>query len=169
VAGSAEAIAQVDANHNGIPEWDVYPHDITDVYFKISTRQIPIAASPTVYTSHGPLLSPGVMYRSYILSDSEVSHSEYATAVRTNPADAWEHGEGGLITGTWPGTTIRGAIEQITDGASCAQYGTTAPCTIRRSVLFYRFRGMDLWGSVGVIFDNPEYPVGSRCPWEMVR
>ena len=35
-AGSSEAIDEVDTNNNGIPTWDVYPHDLSDIYFRIS-------------------------------------------------------------------------------------------------------------------------------------
>ncbi|MEW6417390.1 MAG: hypothetical protein AB1480_04630 [Nitrospirota bacterium] len=165
-AGSAEAIAQVDPNHDGIPSWDIYLHNIADAYVKISTRTTPINASPMDYTLSIPLMQPGYLYRGYILSDMDLNHSEYATAVKTTSDDTWTHAEGGLMTGIWPGTAIKAPIDTYTDTVSCAEYGVAAPCAIRRSPGFYSFRGLELWGPLGVIFDNPEYPVGSECPWE---
>jgi hypothetical protein len=164
--GSPEAIAQVDPNHDGIPGWDIYLHNIENAYVKISSRTTPSNATPTDYTLSIPLMQPGYLYRGYILSDMELNHSEYATAVKTTDDDTWTHADGGLMTDIWPGTALKAPIDTYTDTTSCAGYGAAAPCAVRHSPGFYTFRGMALWGPLGVIFDSPEYPVGSSCSWE---
>ncbi|MBI5099604.1 MAG: hypothetical protein HZB30_10245, partial [Nitrospirae bacterium] len=54
--GSPEAIAQVDPDHDGIPGWDIYTHNIENAYLKISNISNPINASPSDYTFYKPLV-----------------------------------------------------------------------------------------------------------------
>ncbi|MBI5099612.1 MAG: hypothetical protein HZB30_10285 [Nitrospirae bacterium] len=54
---SPEAISQVDPDHDGIPGWDIYTHNIENAYLKISNISNPINASPSDYTFYKPLVA----------------------------------------------------------------------------------------------------------------
>jgi hypothetical protein len=46
---------------------------------------------------------------------------------------------------------------------------TDAPCDIRYYPLFYSFRGKNIWGPAGIIVENPEYPEGEKCSWDLLK
>lgn len=170
VAGSPEAIAQVDTNNNGIPEWDIYPHNLKDAYVKTSPPGSPVNATPAVYTFHSELIPAGSLHRAFILGGpgSQVICSHYVTAVKTDPADTFTH-VSDTFRGTWAGNTIKSEIEYSDNESVCNSYGFARPCTIRHAVPFYSFRGTYMWGPTGVIFDNPEYPPGQKCSWQLLQ
>lgn len=169
-AGSPEAIAQVDSNGNGIPEWDIYPHNLKDAYVKISTISNPIAASATQYTYSVGNIGPGYISRAFILADAEGSlkHSHAITVEKTTAADTFTHASN-AFNGIWTGQSLKSTVEYSESGDICSAYGFTAPCAIRHAPPFYQFRGTYMWGATGAIFDNPEYPVGQKCSWSLLQ
>ncbi len=168
VAGSSEAIAQVDTDHNGIAnEWDVYPHDLKDIYLKISSVNDLNNASPADYNLYVPYIKAGEFYRAYVLSDYRLNHSDYVTAVPIVQDDKnnWNHTKA-IMKGNWEGFAVKDQEEYHSEEEICAQFDIEAPCIIVYSPDFYSFRGKEIWGAGGVILDNPEYPPDSKCSWE---
>ncbi|MBI5674553.1 MAG: hypothetical protein HZC48_01830 [Nitrospirae bacterium] len=123
VAGSPEAIAQVDVNQDGIAyganEYDVYPHDQKNIYVKVSSVSSPQAASSTnydvkvTYLTRGNLVTP-----LYILSDDYQSisyqfvYSLYSSWVRVDTTnDYWGHAN---RLHTYYGSTIKNQTEYWT-------------------------------------------------------
>jgi len=159
-AGSQAALDQV-------PLQDVFPHDLENVYLKISPSGSTDNASPASFTFSVPSIPAGGFYRAYILSDQEMNHSEYATAITADPRDIYTYL---LYPGSWPGETIENQVYyNVADQAECEAVGETAPCNIRYYSQFFPFRGKSIWGPAGVIFDNPEYPAGMKCSWELLN
>ncbi len=147
VAGSPEAIALVDSNGDGRPELDVYPHDVQNIYIKISPPTTPMYASPEDYTYYIPEIKAGQLKRVYGLTDDHFFHSDHVTKVKVFEGDPW-----GSV------------VDQIL-GAGVAikrQEGWEPP-------VFYRFRGLDLWGPGAVIIVNREFPLGTSCPFELLQ
>ena len=99
-AGSAEAIQQVDTNHNGIAdtnEADVYAYDLQNIYLRFSSY-LPSGpyywASSSVHHVTVPYLSAGSPVRAaYILSDYMFNKAYYMTWVKTNTQDPWSHAD----------------------------------------------------------------------------
>ncbi len=80
-AGSPEAIARIDANGNGVVDFDteadVYPHNLENLYFRISSVSDPQSPSCTMEEDiHIPVLEAGEFSRVYILSDYEFTLSQ---------------------------------------------------------------------------------------------
>jgi hypothetical protein len=168
VAGSPEAIAQVDINHNGIAEeWDVYPHDLKDIYLKISPTSDRNNASPTDKNLYISSIPAGDFYRAYVLSDYRLNHSDYVTTVPIVQDDInnFDHTKA-IMEGNWGGFALKDQEEYHSEQEICAQYDLNAPCLIRYSPDYYTFRGEEIWGAGGVILDNAEYPPGSKCSWD---
>jgi hypothetical protein len=149
-AGSPEAIAVVDTNNNGIAEeWDVYAHDIKDIYVRFSPDANPQNASPTAYNYYFANLSAGTFSRAlYILSDYQFSYSFYITWIRKDASDPWTH-----IPSTYlySGTAIKNQTEDI-------RYYPT----------FYNFRNTDMWWGGGLIYRNAPYPSDSECSYNLL-
>ncbi len=169
--GSPEAINQVDPNHDGIPDWDIYTHNINNAYLKISNINDPINASPSNYTFYTPLITFGTLYRAYVLSDYEYTfnYSNYMTGVTTTSEDTWTHANGGVITGSKAASAIKNQVDyHVESQTECDTVGATAPCDIRYYPIFYPFRSINIWGPAGYIIDNPKYPIDTNCPWELL-
>ncbi|MDA8240575.1 MAG: hypothetical protein M0Z67_09435 [Nitrospiraceae bacterium] len=166
VAGSQEAVAQVDADHDGVPEWDIYPHDIQDAYLKVSPGNAGKEAGPGDFTFHISSLKAGGFSRAYVLSEYEASHSSHVTKVTAEAADTWPHAIGQK---TWPGAALKNQVELHGDEGYCRTVGLPAPCYVDNRNVMYPFRGRQMWGSMGVIFDNPPFPPGSTCEWDALR
>jgi hypothetical protein len=165
-AGSPEAIAAIDSNKDGIPEWDIYPHAIEDAYLKLSPKIAPLEATPTDYTFHIGSLEPGEFYRGYVLSEYDLSLGSHVTKVTRNSDDNWGHV---IRQGVSSGSALKEQEEIHGDQAYCRGEKLTAPCTVTKTPQFYSFRGIQMWGPAGIIFDNPEYPPGQKCAWEKVQ
>jgi len=96
VAGSPEAIAVVDINHDGraygANEWDVYAHDLQDIYIKLSPTNNAQYASPTVYNYHVPyLLASNFLRTSYMLTDYQFKYNFYVFRIPQDTNDWWGH------------------------------------------------------------------------------
>jgi hypothetical protein len=169
-AGSPEAIAQIDADQDGIAdEWDIFPHTTRDVYLKISPSGNPIYASPADYTFSTTDISPGTLYRTFVLGDygdNAFNCSNYTPLVKIDERDTFIHPAvpQGHIK---PCTAIKNQVDyHVESQEECSRVGAGTPCDIRYYPLMYSFRGINLWGPAGVIMDNPQYPENSTCSWE---
>ncbi|MFZ3136136.1 MAG: hypothetical protein WA126_01955 [Thermodesulfovibrionales bacterium] len=159
-AGSAEAIDQVDTNNNGIPTWDIYPHDLSDIYFRTSPESNPQYASDTNYNVAIPYLYAGYYVRAlYILTDYAFSYNYYQTLIKTVQMDPWCH----LSWGTElnPGRAIRNQVEYEEEPAVCAPM--SAPCHIWWYPTFLDYRDRQIWSGTGIMFINNAYPESSEC------
>lgn len=94
-AGSPEAIAQVDTNHNGIAEEeDVYAHIISNIYYKASstssTAPTSLASASNYTFSSSAVLFGGAARRlGFILTDYNFKLSCTADWLNTHPLDPW--------------------------------------------------------------------------------
>jgi hypothetical protein len=162
-AGSPEAIAQVDTNHDGIADLsDVYPHDLKGVYIRFSSAAAPQDASSTEYNLHIPLLAAGDYFirRVFVLSDYEFSYGYLVDQVVSKDRnDPYVH---------WYGPEIyryKGVKNQTEAGTpeQCMVLNRPSPCDIRYYPnRFHSFRGQQIWE--WVVFQDSFYPPGSSCP-----
>ncbi|MDA8240450.1 MAG: hypothetical protein M0Z67_08790 [Nitrospiraceae bacterium] len=159
-AGSPEAIAQVDSNQDGIPEWDIYAHNLENVYLKISSTGNPAYASPSVYDFMIPNLNAGLFARAfYILSNNAFDYSFYQSWTNVDPGDRWIPQP--VPAGLYAGGGITNQTYYVDDAAMCAPL--SAPCYIWLYPTFTSYRGRDMWGASGIIYYNNAYPAGSEC------
>ncbi len=68
-AGSPEAIVQGDTNHDGTLDWDIYPHNIKDIYLRFSPSSNPVYASPSDYDLYIPTLYSRRLHESLVHPD----------------------------------------------------------------------------------------------------
>jgi hypothetical protein len=172
-AGSTEAIAQIDTDQDGIAdEWDVFPHTTQNVYLNVSLVSNPVNASPSEYMFFVQLISPGTLYRAFILSDygdNAFYPSNYAPVVKADSRDTFVHSPGAPNWGK-SGSAIKNQVDyHVESNEECSKVGAIVPCDIRYYPLMYPFRGRNLWGPAGFIMDNPQYPENSTCSWEDLR
>lgn len=162
VAGSPEAIAQVDTNNDGIADLaDVYAHHLRDIYIRFSPATDPKYASSTDYNLRIPSLSAGESYirRAFILSDYQFNYGDRVSQVlNTDPNDRWVNWYDPAII---PYTGLKNQTELATPEI-CAALNLGYPCDIRYYPIFNSYRGVEIWD--GVIFENRPYPPGSSCP-----
>ena len=87
-AGSAEAIALIDENGNGISDYyeiDVYPHDTEDYYMRLSSVEDPQNPAGTKEDIHIAVIHAGEFLRvAYFLGDDELSFSGYSESTPCN-------------------------------------------------------------------------------------
>jgi len=171
-AGSPEAIAAVDTNQNGMPdEWDVYPHAIQNIFIKISSSANQVDALPTQFTFFSPLVSPGDLFRTYVLSDygeNVFSFSNYAPVIKIDPRDSFPHPSGATSL-SYRGSAIKNQVDyHIQSEEKCATVGADIPCDIRHYPLMYPFRGRYLWGPAGVVAENAKFPSNTLCSWNQL-
>lgn len=160
VAGSVEAINQVDTNKDGVPEWDIYPHNLRDIYLRISSISKPGYASPSVYNLIIPYLSAGNFKRAfYILTDYNFIYSSRESWVNADPNDPWviQYPTSALHLGI----AIKNQIEYEEDPDVCAPM--EAPCHIWWYPTFLEYRGMNIWWGGGIMYINKAYPQNTEC------
>ncbi len=176
-AGSAEAIAQVDTNGDGVAgtdEWDVYPHDV-EIYIRFSPdTPNPPPASPTDYNFHvsriyanpDPYANPPQEDLSripVILTDYSYSFSFYFIPKATAPNDHWTHNS---WWSTYAGEAIKNQTEYTTDPVICQNdIDHLPPCYHEISPAFCTYRGHTMWWGSGVFISNAEYPYGTVCSY----
>ncbi len=101
-AGSPDAIAQIDTNHNHVAdEVDVYAHNVANIYYKASATSsaTPTSlASATNYTFSSPALLYGGSARrlGFILTDYNFKFSGMAEWLNTDPLDLWSFVSSGV-------------------------------------------------------------------------
>ncbi len=151
-AGSPEAIAQVDKNNNdgiayGENEWDVYPHDLTNIYIRFYNSSIGVQyVSPTEYDFKVPYLTAGTPIKAlYILGDDEFHYSFLPGWIGTDPKDYWSHED---FLSLYHGFTIKDIIGDPPK--------------------YYNMRGYPMWPGGGFIYINPPYPDDSYCSFDLL-
>jgi hypothetical protein len=163
-AGSSEAIAQVDENNNGIAdtdEWDVYSHDVEDIYFTFlpaDDTHYPSCTENDIYIQN---IAAGDYYRMFILSDYNFCYSTCTVPrVHTDPDDNW-------IFDHFPAKIYcSGGIKnqtELEDPDSCPD----PPCDNRYYPIFETIRGIDRW--TGIMYRNISVPQDSTCPIESLN
>ncbi len=167
VAGSPEAIAQVDWDHDGIAEWnewDVYSHDLKNIYIRFSSSTDPKYASSTEYNLSIPSLSAGQFYirQAFVLSDYQFSYGYKQTVMNADGRDpfvSWN--DPGVI----PYQGLKNQTEYLTydQEDDCALLDLSAPCGtyIRTYPTFHTYRDQLMWFQF--TYENRAYPVDSMC------
>lgn len=160
VAGSEEAINQVDTNKDGIPEWDIYSHDLKDIYLSVSSINNPGYASPSVYDLIIPYLPARNFKRAlYVLTDYNFMYSSYGSWVNADPYDPWISEN--PTTALYSGIAIKNQLEYEEDPEVCAPM--EVPCHIWWYPTFLEYRGFNIWWGSGVMYINKAYPENSEC------
>lgn len=153
-AGSQEA-------YNALPDsakwWDYWPHDLGNVYIKVSPVNAPSDASPTNYTLLKSKIEPGELYQMYILSDYDFIYSDYGSMVGIDPDDNFIH-DAAIKKEKTQGVGVRNQTEYSNDPTFCSTYGASTPCTVTRTSPLYLIRGVEMWGAGGFVVDGVSYP-----------
>ncbi len=162
VAGSPEAIEQIDKDQNKIAdEWDVYSHDVKNIYIRFSPAETPQKASPTEYHFYIPNLEAGEFLRAlYILTDYKFNNNFYSSWVGKDPKDPWLHMS--RTSEFYPNFAIKNQKEYFEDDALCAPYGG-APCYITWYPTFLSYRSVEIWWGAGIMYTGKAYPPDSEC------
>jgi hypothetical protein len=160
VAGSPEAIALANQFY-----FDPYPHNLQNIYIRLSSSTDPKYASSTEYNLRIPSVSAGGFFirKAFILSDYQFSYSSKETVINADSRDSF-------ITWFEPYIISYGGLKNQTDYVvydkeeDCALFNLGAPCAlyIRYYPTFYAFRDQLMWFEF--IYENRSYPVGSSCP-----
>ncbi len=183
VAGSPQAIAQVDTNNNGIADYpsegDVYGHDPQDIYMTFAPySETPPTriASPSFYDAKVSGLAADNHIRAlYILSDYQFDKVNYEHWVKRDAADQWPQ----YNRRYW---FIDYAIKRQTDYSEDSQTcGDAPPCyvdyypgegssfNVWEAQVFYTFRGAQMWWGSAEIYINYPYPSGSQCNYDLLQ
>lgn len=150
-AGSPEAIAEVDSNNNGTAygpdEWDVYPHNLQNIYIAFYNEADGIRyASPAGYDIVVTSIPVQGFKRSvFVLGDEQIHFSFDAVRARVSGQDFWTHPDDISL---YHGTTVKN------------QEGDFP--------VMYSFRGIKMWSGAGFIYINPPYPADSVCPLNLL-
>lgn len=175
-AGSAAAIAQVDANHNGIAdtnEADVYKYDLKNIYLRFS----PYNQNPPYYwassSAHNiaiPYLYAGDSVRAaYLLSDYMFNKGQYLTWVKTDTHNLWSHPD---VNWLWWFGAVKRQRDYSEDSGLCGGappcyvdvYPVVIPTFSGDNILgFHTFRNTTIWWGSGEIWVNTPYPSNSVC------
>ncbi len=166
-AGSSEA-------HDALPApvtWDYWPHDLENVFIKISPVNAPSDASQTNSTFSTANIEPGALYQMFILSDYDFVYSDYGFTVGTDPDDYFIH-DAAIKKARTQGAGVRNQTEYSNDPAFCSPAIT--PCLVTRRPSYYFFRGVKMWGSGSFIVDGVSYPNYTDpgyipCSWDDLK
>jgi hypothetical protein len=145
-AGTQDAIDQVDVNQDGraygANEWDVYAHDLQEIYIKFyNISNVPQNASPTLYDFRiSNLAAPGSRRVLYVLGDDQFHYSFDPLRARKDSNDWWTHVDPPAL---YHGYTIKDIIGD--------------------PPIYYNFRGVSMWPGAGFIYINAPYPTDSQC------
>jgi hypothetical protein len=161
-AGSPAAIEIVDSNGNGIPEWDVYPHDLENLYINFSTLDNPQSASAQNHDHMFPYVAAGDSARLFILSDNKFNHSMKGTLLALDPDDNFGHLPFGGTVFTNQ-SAIYNQVQLIPEGSPYYDpdqvlYGRYVPST------YSTFRGVLKWKGINGI--NSPYPQDAQCDYD---
>ncbi len=141
----------------GIPPgiFDPYPHDVADIYYKISAATATDSVSESLFTfqSSGILFTNSYRRLGFVLSDYDIQHSNQVLWLKTDPNDDWYYPHFPQ-TYTHNGTAVRNQIEP--DGT----YIYPGMFTIRGNLM---------WAGAGIVYTNREYPAGSVCTWDALH
>ncbi|MDA8240478.1 MAG: hypothetical protein M0Z67_08935 [Nitrospiraceae bacterium] len=178
VAGSQQAIEQVDANHNGVADYpseaDVYGHDPQDIYILFSpysetTYRI---ASPTFYDIKVSNLAPANHKRvMYLLSDYQFDDTSHVHWMKRDAPDNWPISDVKYLHINY---AIERQVDYSEDSGLC---GGNPPCYLDyypgestsfpawQTTNFFTFRGARMWWGSPQIYTNLP-PTGSQCSFD---
>ncbi len=132
-------------NGGGIAyEWDVYRHDLYNIYLRTSPVGDLKYPSPTPGEHHHYVqhLPAATLNRSmYVISDEKFNFSVLAHMSKTDASDPWRHS---YVSYARVQPSIRNQIEW--NGKEWIRYMPT----------FYTFRGEQFWGGISIV--NRPYP-----------
>ncbi len=160
-AGSPAVISLFDTNKDGRADtWDVYSHDVRDVYIRFSPYDEHLSASPTEYNYRVSKIVPGAHVRAlYILADYRFSYGIYNKWLPHGvTGDPWTHIDESFV---FDGYAVKEQTEMTSDPASC---GSRSSCPKVHTPTYHTYRGTDLWGGAGLIYINAPYPETAICP-----
>jgi hypothetical protein len=163
-AGSPEAIAAVDVDGNGIAdpdEWDVYPHDLYDIYTRFSPIDNPQNASASVGGYHHYVESVGLggHFRLFVLSDERFNLS---TNLMVRPLPAYPDDKFPHTQRTLKLTGGKGVENQIYLMEEPIEVGPNMQTWWNRKIGdFTTYRGVEAY--TGYTFINPPLPHDSQC------
>lgn len=143
-AGSPAAVTAVDTNDNGYADWDVYPHNLINVYLAFNGANASAANHRASFAS----IPAGSYGRVFVLGDYSVSSSALqvsaaVTMQRLNVLDVWELAFGVGVD----------AIDAINNQTYYPE--------------MYLVRGAKSWWYT--YYHNPEYPSGSTCDFSVAQ
>ncbi|MDA8239691.1 MAG: hypothetical protein M0Z67_04870 [Nitrospiraceae bacterium] len=181
VAGSQQAIEQVDANHNGVADYpseaDVYGHDPQDIYILFSpysetTYRI---ASPTFYDIKVSNLAPANHKRVMcLLSDYQFDDTSHVHWVKRDAPDNWPITDVKYLHINY---AIKRQVDYSEDSGLC---GGNPPCYLDyypgestsfpawQTTNFFTFRGARMWWGSPQIYTNLP-PAGSQCSFDLLQ
>jgi hypothetical protein len=164
-AGSPDAIALVDTNGNNISdrnEVDVYPHDLQDIYLRVSQITDPRFPSDAEKDIHIPELKAGEFKRvAFILSEHEFALSFDDTNTMCSSPD--DHDSIGYV---YADTFACTGIENQTyagSPAECNSLGAESPCTIRHYPTFTSFRGKEIRDLSVIVYNDESWGHDTSC------
>lgn len=149
--GSTDLLYIADSDGDGEPDLlDPYPHNISNIYYRISPVSAPVNASSANYTFSSPAILAAGSYRriGYFLGDSSFNF-------HTNEmwSDAFE-GDPFSVYGA----------DQMLLGRTISNQGGVFPH-------MYQMRGKKIWSGASLLYENEEYPESNNpdvmpCAWE---
>ncbi|MFZ5564828.1 MAG: hypothetical protein ACOZBW_12325, partial [Thermodesulfobacteriota bacterium] len=150
-AGSAEAIAVVDPDGDGIANEDVYAHGLKNL-----TLWVGGGTYTTPFVDAGDVARPVFFLGNYTFS-TRASALFYPEKLQSD--DSYDHSNidyyaAGYLTG------LKNQRVYYENFSGCS----TSPCWIRWVPLFYSYNGFYAWR--GFIAKNDPYPSGSVCSYE---
>jgi hypothetical protein len=155
--GDPEAIALADqlGNHNGFnDDIDPYRHDLTNIYYKLTSLTNPLPATTTNFNflDAGPIPSATFKRLGFVLTDYQPGFSSLRDIGHIEIADMFTGGVG-VFASLENGTAVKHQTDP--DGT------TTGP-------LMYNMRGKLMWGGTGTVYGNSTLPANSTCNWALL-
>ena len=147
-SGSRAALVAADLNKDGKADFDIYPHNITNIAFLAGPAESTVVASPVANNFFSvTALSPGQFRRlGYILTDYAFRYAFYETRIALSSKDTFPSP---TYSREYPGQAVRN------DESATSQ--------------MYIMRGNAMWWGSGVVFENPSYPSTSSCDWALLQ
>jgi hypothetical protein len=164
--GSDAAIAVVDDNNNGIAdrdEWDVYAHDIQNIYIRYSPLDDPQYVSLDAYNYKIENLDAGDFTRLFVLSEYKFNfNASEGEQIKRDPRDDFDH-YGNYVGGIWGLNGLRNQVRVKEPGDPA--YDPNTISYIRITPWFHQFRNIEnSWITYSIT--NTPYPEDSICTHE---
>jgi hypothetical protein len=156
VAGSAEAVAAGDLDHDGVIELtepDVFGHGLQNVLVRFSSAQSPEPATDADYSVRMATIEPAQYGRMMVLVEPDFSFSSRYQFVRQDNRDPSTHV--GTLTFTTPMRAVKNQLE-VVNGQDTTFFSVLSD-----------MRTLPIW--FGVPFSNRAYPAGTSCAETALR
>jgi hypothetical protein len=162
-----EALA-IAISHGMQNQWDVYPHDRSDVYIRYSSIDTPRQLSPgSFYNYKIPYQAAGEFTTLYILSDYEFAlNSSDGQIVATDSRDTFDHYGGNYVGAVFPANAIKNQIQAAPPDSP--YYNPDQTAYIRFIPVFNSFRDIEnSWLRIGLANQSlPEnHPDNVNCQY----